>query len=131
MHTCIRLTRAWTVVLLCANQTADDILLKEELDEWGRKLPHRITIVHVLGAKPDDPPPPGWKTTDAYVAESGWIDRQKLEKYAFPAAKDTLCFVCGLPAMYASLCGPREEPFVREGSVLDQLGFTAGMVAKL
>lgn len=119
------------VVLLYGNKTVEDILLKERLDEWARALPHRLTIVHVIGGKPDEAPPAGWRTTDSYVAEVGWIDRKKIEKYAFPPAKDALVLVCGSAALYASLCGPRDEASVREGSVLDQLGYSSGMVAKM
>ena len=119
------------VVLLYGARTEGDILLKDQLDEWAAALPHRLTLVYVVGNAPDDPPPAGWKSRDTYVAEAGWIDRRKIEKYAFPPARDTLCFVCGLPSMYATLCGPREEKAVREGSVLAELGYTTPMVAKL
>ena len=41
-------------------------------------------------------------------------DERMIEKYAFGPSADTLVLVCGLPAMYASLCGPREEATLRE-----------------
>lgn len=50
---------------------------------------------------------------------------------AFEPRHDTLVFVCGLPAMYKVLCGPREESTLRDGSVLEQLGYTSDMVTKL
>jgi len=87
--------------------------------------------VHVVGNGPDDPAPPGWVDTPEYTAETGWIDKAKIQKYCFPPAEDTLLFVCGLPPMYDALCGPRTEKVIKEGSVLHQLGYTADMVAKM
>jgi len=87
--------------------------------------------VHVVGNKPDDPAPPGWESTATYVAETGWIDEAKIQKYAFPPSEDTLFFVCGLPPMYNVLCGPRTEKELKEGSVLHKLGYTTPMIAKM
>lgn len=87
--------------------------------------------MHVVGNGPDDPAPPGWVDTPEYTAETGWVDKAKIEKYCFPPAEDTLLFVCGLPPMYDALCGPRTEKAIKEGSVLHQLGYTADMVAKM
>jgi len=119
------------MVLMYSNRTPQDILLKDELDEWARTHPDRLTIVHVVGNKPDDPPPPGWKTTNEYTAESGWIDEKKIQKYAFEPSHDTLVFVCGLPPMYAALCGPRDTAALSDGCVLANLGYKTEMVAKL
>ena len=66
-----------------------------------------------------------------YTAETGWIDKAKIQKYCFPPAEDTLLFVCGLPPMYEILCGPRTEKEIKEGSVLHQLGYTSEMIAKM
>jgi cytochrome-b5 reductase len=118
-------------VLIYHSRTTADILLRRELDEWARALPHRLTVVHVVGDAPDAAPPEGWKTTDTYVAESGEVDKAKLSKYAFAPSKETLCFICGPPALYTALCGPREERALRQGTVLDQLGYTSSMIAKL
>ena len=40
-------------------------------------------------------------------------------------------FVCGVANMYKALCGPREEAEVKQGSALDNLGYTTEMVCKL
>jgi NAD(P)H-flavin reductase len=119
------------VVLLYGNKTVQDILMKDELDAWAAAHPGRLKIVHVVGNQPDEPAPPGWVSTPTYTAETGWIDQAKIEKYCFPPAEDTMLFVCGLPAMYTILCGPRTEKEVKEGSVLQKLGYTAEMVAKM
>lgn len=119
------------VVLLYGNKSSEDILLKAELVAWAKKAGGRLKLVHVVGNRPDDPAPPGWVDTPEYVAETGWIDKAKIQKYCFPPAEDTLLFVCGLPPMYDMLCGPRTEKEIKEGSVLQQLGYTADMVAKM
>ena len=119
------------VVLLYGNKTVEDVLMKDQLNEWARKAGDRLKLVHVVGNGPDDPAPEGWVDTPEYVAETGWIDKAKIQKYCFPPSEDTLLFVCGLPPMYKVLCGPREEKELAEGSVLHQLGFTTSMIAKM
>eukprot|EP00966_Prymnesium_polylepis_P265384 6131033-Prymnesium_polylepis.1 len=42
-----------------------------------------------------------------------------------------MLFVCGLPPMYQALCGPRDSKLLRDGSVLELMGYTADMVAKM
>jgi NAD(P)H-flavin reductase len=119
------------VVLIDSHRSPEDILLREELDELARHYPHRLTLVHVVGASAEDKPPLGWQTTDTFIAESGWIDEAKVSRHAFPPSHDTLVFVCGLPAMYASLCGPREDKVLRDGTVLARLGYRSDNVCKL
>ena len=105
--------------------------LKNELDDWARRCPDRLTLVHVLGNKPEDKAPAGWVNTDTYYAATGWIDERKVEKNAFKASEDTLVLVSGVDAMVTALCGPREEAHLKQGSVLDNLGYTTGMITKL
>ena len=119
------------VVLLYGSKSPEDILLKEELDQWAAAYPDRLKLVHVIGNGPSDPPPSGWVDTSTYTAETGWIDRAKIAKYAFPPSDETLMFVCGLPAMYDALCGPRTEQELAEGTVLKEMGYTATMIAKM
>ena len=44
---------------------------------------------------------------------------------------ESLVFVCGIPFMYDLLCGPRDDPALKPGSVLDQLGYSSGEIIKL
>lgn len=118
-------------VLLYGNKSVDDILLKDELDAMAAAHPERLKVVHVIGTSHDSPAPPGWSDTPTYVAETGWVDEAKIRKYAFAPRADTLLFVCGLPGMYDALCGPRTEPELADGSVLQRLGYTKEMVAKM
>ena len=63
-------------------------------------------------------------------AELGWVDELMIRKHAFPPAADTRVFVCGLPAVYESLCGPRNEPGLVKGTSLELLGYSSPMVVK-
>ena len=112
------------VVLMYGNKSVEDILMKEELNAWSKRAAGRLKLVHVVGMRPDDPAPEGWVDTPEYTAETGWIDKAKIQKYCFPPAEDTLLFVCGLPPMYNALCGPRTEKELKEGTVLHSLGYT-------
>ena len=119
------------VVLMDSHKSPEDLLLREELDDLQRQHPHRLTIVHVVGEAPDAKPPPGWQASDTYAAECGWIDEEKIRTHAFPPAHDTLAFVCGQPALYQRLCGPHDDKVLRDGTVLDKLGYRTANVAKL
>ena len=119
------------VVMLYGNKTVKDILMLAELEAWAKAHPKRLRLVHVVGNAPDEPRPAGWEDTDTYTAETGWVDEAKIAKYAFPPSDDTLVFVCGLPPMYAALCGPRGEKELPDGCVLQKLGYSAAMVAKM
>ena len=119
------------VTLIYGNKSADEILLRDELDAWAAQHPERLKIVHVVGTTADAAPPAGWESTPTYVAETGWIDQAKIKKYAFPPGEETLVFVCGLPGMYDALCGPRTEAELTEGTALAELGYTATQVAKM
>ena len=112
------------VTLLYGNKTVEDILLRERLEELAVAHP-RFKCIFVVGDRPDDPPPeslPG--------AEGGWVDRSKIVKHVPAPSAEASVFVCGLPQMYASLCGPREEKEVAPGTILAELGYTAEHVEK-
>lgn len=119
------------VVLLYGNKSPGDILMKDEIDAWAKAYPDRLKVVHVVGETPDAAAPEGWVDTATYIAETGWVDAAKIQKYAFAPSADTLVFVCGLPPMYEHLCGPRGEKTIKEGSVLQKLGYDASMLAKM
>ena len=110
------------VKMLYGNKTAGDILLKKELDEMAASNPN-FELVHVVGDSPTDKPA-GWD------GEFGWIDEEKIKKFCFAPSDDTGVFVCGLPAMYAALCGPRDQKEVASGTVLNKLGYSDSMVVK-
>jgi len=119
------------VVLMVGNKSVEDILMKGELDELVRTAKGRLRVVHVIGTAADSIAPDGWSSDTTYTAEAGWIDRAKVEEYCYPPSPETLVFVCGLPAMYEELCGPRTEAGLAEGSLLHRLGYQADMCVKM
>ena len=62
--------------------------------------------------------------------QQGWVDEERVQEFAHPPADDTQVFVCGLPSVYDSLCGPRNEKGLAPMSVLSRLGYSAEMVFK-
>ncbi|SMN22018.1 similar to Saccharomyces cerevisiae YML087C AIM33 Putative protein of unknown function, highly conserved across species and orthologous to human CYB5R4 [Maudiozyma saulgeensis] len=71
------------ISLIYANETVDDILLKNELDEMAKKHPH-FQIHYVLHH-----PPKGWK------GERGYITKRMLQKYLPRYNKQHKLLVCG------------------------------------
>ena len=92
----------------------------------------------IIGCKTEEkkvpPPPEGFETLTkadgSTIGVEGWIDEARVKMYAFPPADDTQVFVCGLPSVYDSLCGPRTEKALAPMSVLSRLGYSAEMVFK-
>ena len=125
------------VVLIYGSKSFDDILMKDELDSLAAAAPGRLKVVHVLGDNPeavlDRSETVRYERcgTENVQYEAGWIDQRIIAEHAHPAAADTQLFVCGLPAMYSTLCGPRTEADIATGSVLHRLGYTEEMVAKM
>lgn len=108
------------IVMLNGNKTESDILMKAKLDDYASKYGSRFTLVNILSRDK----PAGWS------GESGHIDEAKVKKYCFPPGENTSVFVCGLPALYDALCGPRGQKEVLPGTILSKLGYTDSMVEK-
>ena len=115
---------ASVVTLLYGNKSPEDILLRKELDALAAKHPSRLKLTHVIGAAADAKPPEGWD------GEVGWIDAARIKRLCPPPAPDTLVFVCGVPALYSVLCGPRGDAALPPESALATLGYTKEMVFK-
>ncbi|XP_015789084.1 NADH-cytochrome b5 reductase 2 [Tetranychus urticae] len=90
------------VSFLFANQTSDDILLRDELDKIAANHPDQIKVWYTL-SKPEE----GWKFS------IGRVDENMIKDYLFPPADDTLIMMCGPPAMIRETCQP----------LLDKLGY--------
>jgi cytochrome-b5 reductase len=112
------------VTLVYGNATPADVLLKDELASLVAASEGRLTVVHVVGTSADQAPIEGWD------GALGWVDKAKIDQFCHKPAADMLMFVCGLPGLYAAMCGPRSETNVAEGTVLHQLGYTDNMVVK-
>ena len=146
---------ATEVVLMLGNRSVADILLRETLDAWAETHRERFKVVYAVGSRwanvhvgmkkrvkkegfatthRDLATPPeldgfdGLPTSPNQAKETGWVGKDCIAKHAFPPSDDTLTFVCGLPSVYDSLCGPRDDPEV--GGALGALGYDARRVIK-
>lgn len=122
------------VTLIYGNKSAEDVLLKDEIDAWAKQQPDRLKVIHVVGTTPDAPLSDDAQEKLSPLAATlkpGWVDEAKIKEFAFAPSDDTMIFVCGLPPMYNILCGPRTEKEVAEGTVLQKLGYTKDMVSKM
>lgn len=116
------------VSLLFGSRTFDDILGKEMLDGWLYTHADRLSVTHVLSNESEDDVTK--LSGEEGNIERGFIRRELIEK-AFPspsAGSDVKIFVCGPPAMYEALCGPRDSEEVT--GVLGEMGYTSEQVYK-
>jgi len=88
--------------LLFANQTEDDILLRQELEEVQKQHPDRFNLWYTV-----DRPSEGW------TYSSGFVNSEMIEKALFPPSGDNLVLLCGPPPMINFACSPN----------LDKLGY--------
>lgn len=111
------------VTMLYGSKTSDDILGAALLRNWAASFPDRFRLVDILSDEPAD---------SEWSGERGFIDRAKLEQYLpsnTAAADQVMIFVCGPPAMYQALCGPRDEPDQVTG-LLGAMGYGPSQVYK-
>ena len=66
----------------------------------------------------------------SWAGLSGHIDGEKIKAHCPAPSVATKVFVCGVPAMYEQLCGPRSDKELAPGSALAELGYTTDMVEK-
>jgi len=116
------------VVLLYGNHSVEDILLKDELEDMVERSEGRFKVVHIVGSR-------NTESIEGWDGEVGWVDQERIMKYAFPSKEVTKVFVCGIDALYETMCGPRKvngvpDYTVKKGTVLYDLGYTDGQVYK-
>jgi predicted ferric reductase len=92
------------ITLIYANQRAEDIAYRDELDEIARDIP--LTVVHVL-ADPDD----GWD------GEREFVTRELIRRHVDGTFADLRCVVCGPPPMMEAV----EQALVDLGVPLRQI----------
>lgn len=86
---------ATTMSLLFANQTEADILVREELEGYARKYPHRFRVAYTL-----DRPGENW------TGFAGFINEEMI-KTTLPAPGDGVqVMLCGPPPMLKYACYP-------------------------
>lgn len=83
--------------LIYANETENDILLKEELDELAFKYPN-FEVHYVLN-----------KPSDRWTGETGYVTKEMVEKYLPKPSSDSRILVCGPQGMNTSLINITED----------------------
>ncbi|KAH9907254.1 hypothetical protein F4778DRAFT_529044 [Xylariomycetidae sp. FL2044] len=97
-----------------ANSDAD-VLLKKEFDEYEKRFPGRFKAVYTV-SRPEQGSP----------LRQGFVDKRLLEELGLsPAGNNSKVFVCGPPAMEASLVGSKLK-----SGILHELGYTKNQIHK-
>ncbi|XP_071452703.1 NADH-cytochrome b5 reductase 2-like isoform X1 [Hetaerina americana] len=84
--------------LLFANQTEQDILVREELEEVLKSHPDQFKLWYTV-----DRPTEGWKYSE------GFISADMIKEHLFPSSSDTVVLMCGPPPMINHACIPNLE----------------------
>lgn len=92
--------------LLFANQTEEDILLRDELEQLATTSDNRLQIWYTVDRDSE-----GWKYS------KGFINETMLNEHMPPPGDDTLICICGPPPMIKFACLPN----------LEKLGYTENM----
>lgn len=79
------------ITLLYGSQTEDDILLKQELDEFN-KTSDNFNLIYFLD-----------KETENWEGESGYISESHVEKYFPKPSTDVQLLICGPPGLCSSI----------------------------
>ncbi|KAF1800154.1 hypothetical protein FB192DRAFT_1390320 [Mucor lusitanicus] len=109
------------VSLIYANQTEQDILLKNELDQIAKEHPDRFKVVYALDKAPAE-----------WTGVSGFVNKEVIQEHLpDPQAEDSIIFVCGPPPMMKSIAG--ETILMSQGKfggILKELGYSKDKVFK-
>jgi cytochrome-b5 reductase len=110
------------ITLVFANQTEEDILLRDELDNYAKKHPDQIKVFYLL-----DRPSEKWDGGQGFVSE-------KIVKELMPGPNEpkTLVGVCGPDKMLELIAGPKAKDKSQGelGGILKELGYTSEHVYK-
>ncbi|KAJ5281542.1 hypothetical protein N7478_006914 [Penicillium angulare] len=101
------------VNLVFGVNTEQDLLLKEELEQYKERFPDRFNYSFAVSSL----------TEDTKSLHKGYVNEELLRGVISQTSKDTKVFVCGPPAMESSLVGSRSTP-----GILAHLGFTKDQI---
>lgn len=93
--------KSTTASLLFANQSEDDILVREELESLAKEFPDRFKLHYTL-----DRPPNGWKYS------TGFINKDMVQNHVLKDGSSdakTQVLMCGPPPMLKFACVPALE----------------------
>ncbi|ETV98500.1 hypothetical protein H310_08638 [Aphanomyces invadans] len=91
--------------ILFANQTENDILCRDELDQMAKEHPN-VKVWYTVD-----------RATDSWKFSTGFVTKSMIEKHLFAPSPDVQVFLCGPPPMLKLAVVP----------ALEELGFTPGM----
>ncbi|XP_075972278.1 NADH-cytochrome b5 reductase 2 isoform X1 [Anticarsia gemmatalis] len=97
-HICSDANDPTEMRLLFANQTEEDILLRNELEKYQTEYPDKFKLWYTL-----DRPNEEWKYS------KGFINDEMIREHLFPATDDCLVLMCGPPPMINFACTPALE----------------------
>lgn len=86
------------MALLFANQTEEDILLRDMLERLAEAHPTRFKVWYTL-----DRPPKDWDYS------TGFIDSYMISSHLPPPSSDSIVLMCGPPPMIKYACKPNLE----------------------
>ena len=76
------------ISLIYANNTEEDILLKDDLDGFALQCPHKFKVHYVLS-----------KPSKDWTGDSGFVTADMIKKYLAPASNESKVLLCGPPPM--------------------------------
>ncbi|KAK7404018.1 hypothetical protein QQX98_010189 [Neonectria punicea] len=102
-----------TAITLVFGVNSDaDVLLRKEFEQFSKEFPGRFKAVYTVSHPIEGSP-----------FRKGYVTKELLEAVVPPPVQDTKVFVCGPPAMEASLVGKKRSP-----GVLEQLGYKRNQI---
>lgn len=82
------------ITLIYANVTIDDILLREDLEDFARKFPEKFKLVLVVEKTGED---------GVWNGGVGFITEAMIREYCPSPAKDIKILICGPPPMVSAM----------------------------
>lgn len=90
------------LALLYANQTEDDILLRDDIDVLGAKYQERFKVWYTVD-----------RASQTWKFSTGFVNDEMIKENLFAPSSDTITLMCGPPPMINFACLPN----------LDKLGY--------
>lgn len=84
--------------LIFANQSEQDILLRNELDQLSAKYPDQFKVWYTLD-----------RATEGWTYSKGFVNEEMFKEHLSPPSDETLVLMCGPPPMVNFACQPALE----------------------
>lgn len=83
------------IALLFANQSENDILLRNELDDFAAKYPDNFKVWYTVDT-----------ASDTWTYSTGFVNADMLRDHLYKSSKETVVLMCGPPPMINYACIP-------------------------